>query len=279
MEGTMRLSFLNVDHAKRSAKSIARHTNVQLAQCHEAVANAFGYRDWHELSNTAKANARVEPVADAPIDLQAKLIVELGELLKADTGLVQFALSEAKTFKMADEPFQHQLELRAQCFRLTSIPDLGPRQPGSVGIAKPWKEAVILRRYGKGTSVLSNKHWDSLIADFEYSVPKVAIPLFIPMRLYVLYGAYIEQDDSHVLYSRDYEPLWRIRKDRKPERFSGPQRIEHIDRIGFWDDSNTPWRNPRRHKEELDRIKSYGITGLPWKVDWLPKYLNESKIR
>lgn len=276
----MRLSFLNIEYAKRIAKSLARHTGVQLAQCHEALATACGYRDWHEVSVTAKSPTGSETVAGAPIELQAKLIVELGMLLKADAGLVQYALSEAKAFqKTADDPLLHQLKLRALCFRLTSIPDLGPRQPGSVGIVKPWKENVILREYGRPTSIITNKHWDSIVADFEFSTPKRAIPLFIPMRLYVLYGAYIEPDGSHVLYSRDYEPLWRIRDGKRPERFAGPERIGHNRSISFWDDSNTPWRSAKRHDEELDRIKSYGITGLPWKVDWLPRYLNEQQVR
>ena len=280
IEGVMRLSFHNIDHAKRIAKSLARHTGAKLARCHEVLATTCGYRDWHEVSVITKSRSDAETVAGAPIDLQAKLIVEFGERLEADAGLVQFALSEAKAFqKTVVDPLLHQLQLRALCFRLTSIPDLGPRQPGSVGIVKPWKENVILRKYGNPTSIITNKHWNSIVADFEYTAPRTDIPLFIPMRLYVLYGAYIEADDSHVLYSRDYEPLWRIRKGKRPERFSGTQRIKHNSSIGFWDDTSTPWRNAKRYDEELERIRSYGITGLPWKVDWLPRYLNAPNIR
>lgn len=276
----MRLSFHNIDHAKRIAKSLARHTGAKLARCHEALATTCGYRDWHEVSVTAKSRSDAETVASASIDRQASLIVDFGMRLETDAGLVQFALSEAQAFqKTAVDPLLHQLQLRALCFRLTSIPDLGPRQPGSVGIVKPWKENVILRKYGTPTSIITNMHWDSSVADFEYTAPRTAIPLFIPMRLYVLYGAYVEEDGSYVLYSRDYEPLWRIRKGERPERFSGPQRIKHSRSIGFWDDTSTPWRNAKRYVEELDRIKSYGITGLPWKVDWLPRYLNEPDFR
>ena len=276
----MRLSFHNIDHAKRIAKGVARHTGVQLAQCHEALATTCGYRDWHEVAVTAKSTTSAEAVAGAPIELQAKLIVELGKLLKADAGLVQFALSEAKAFhKTADDPLLHQLKLRALCFRLTSIPDLGPRQPGSVGFVKPWNEYVIFRKHERAISVITNKHWNGVIADFEYSVPKKVVPLFIPMRLYVLYGSWIEEDGSQVLYSRDYEPLWRIREGRRPERFSGSRRIDRVSSISFWDDTSTPWRNAKRHKEELDRIRSYGITGLPWKVDWLSRYLNAPELR
>ena len=266
----MRLFFHNNDQPKRIAKSIARHTPATLSACQETIAKASGYRDWHELTGNLKAAVSSLWFESAPIDRQSEFIVDVARMLECDQGKVQFALSEAKAFLSGSEPYVHQLELRARCFRRTTIPDLGPRQPGSVGMSKPWKEAVILKKFGKPTDVISNKHWNAGLADFEYSVPKKPIPLFIPMRLYVLYGMYVEPDGSRVLYSRDYEPMWRLRDGKRPERFSAPEYIPHIDSIGFWDDRNTPWRNPERYAEELQRLKDHGITGLPWKVEGLP---------
>lgn len=268
MEEVMRLQFHNIDQAKRIAKQIARHTVRKLSECQGALARVAGYRDWHDLLSATPSEAPRWIDALALSD-QANVIVSLADKLNSETGLVQFALSETSAFGLKVDKISHQLELRALCFRNTSIPELGPRQPGSVGYCKPWREPVIFKKHHRAVECISNKHWDSLIADFEYSTPKEKISLFIPRRLYLLYGMYIQHDGSRILYSRDYEPMWRLREGQRPERFRGPEYIEHVDRIGFWDDSSTPWRNEARYIEELDRLKFYGIAGLPFQVERL----------
>jgi hypothetical protein len=278
MEEQMRLNFHNIEQPKRIAKNLAKRSTAKLSASQAAVAKIAGYKDWHDLSKALAHENHCPLFEDASIEVQAKLIVEAAEFLLLDAGEVQFAFSEAGAFKSLASSYAHQLDLRARCFRLTSIPDLGAKQPGSVGIAKCWKnEPVILKKYGPGISCISNKHWNSHIADFEYRTPRTPPPLFVPRRLFVLYGMWIEADGSKVLYSRDYEPIWRIRDGRRPERTKLTEIIQPVERIGFWDDTSTPWRSEERYAEEIERIKSYGIIGLPQKVELLPSLIRDDQ--
>ena len=99
----------------------------------------------------------------------------------------------------------------------------------------------ILRHFGRPTRVITHTYANSTVADFEYVSPKTALPLFIPMRLYIAYGVWTEPDGSMVLFSRDYFPLWRLREGHAPERLFPWLWIKHVEQSWYWGDSNTPW--------------------------------------
>jgi hypothetical protein len=273
MEEPMRLRFHNIEQPKRIAKCLAKHLCIQLSACQNEVAKSAGYRDWHELFNSITLEVSTDLFEDIDVETQAETIVSLANALGADTGDVQFALTEAGAFKALRQSYHHQLALRALCFRLTTIPDQGSRQPGSVGFVKPWKEYVILKEFGQGVHVITNKAQSGLVAKFEYVVPAGPMQLFIPRRLFVVYGKWLLADGSIVLYSRDYEPIWHLVDGQRPRRTELSEEFRPVQRVGFWDDTSTPWRNEARYLEELDRIASYGITGLPKKVELLPSWV------
>ncbi|WP_400767578.1 hypothetical protein [Methylosinus sporium] len=141
---------------------------------------------------------------------------------------------------------------------------------GRVDVAGRSGASVILKRYGSSTRVITHRTADLACADCEYITPREPIPLFIPMRLYLAYGVWTEGDGAKVLFSRDYFPLWRIREDAKPERLKPWQWIHYVDQRYFWEGSRAPWVDPAFFQCELDRLKSFGVCGLPLLVEALP---------
>ena len=216
------------------------------------------------------------------VSRQVTLTLRIAEALAIDHGDVQFALSTARLTGDRASNVSEQLDIRAGCYRRTILPEAGRRQRGSVGKVKSpgWNgEIVILKKFGRPTNIITHKSPNSGVADFEYQVPRQSLSLFIPMRLYLLYGSWTEPDGSIVLYSRDYMPMWRLREGKKAERTNPWERIRFDHQQGFWDDSNTPWTSPSRHNEELARIAAYGICGLPLLVEALPLLVLRDDLR
>jgi hypothetical protein len=96
------------------------------------------------------------------------------------------------------------------------------------------------------------------------------VPLFIPMRLHLSYGAWTEQDGARVLFSRDYKPLWRLKDGEKPARMNPWERIRFEKQEWFWDDTTTPWSTTARYEQEIKRLQDFGVTALPRLVETLP---------
>jgi hypothetical protein len=271
----MRIGFPTLIRPKNAAKILSRQTGLALSRCQAAIARGCGYRDWHDLerSKTEESTPDQRLSRDNFVDRQVTLTLQIADALGIDHGEVQFALSTARLTGDRVSHVSEQLDIRAGCYRRTSLPETGRRQRGSIGKVKSpgWNsEIVILKKFGRPTDIITHKSPNSGVADFEYQAPRQSLPLFIPMRLYLVYGSWTERDGSVVLYSRDYLPLWRLREGKKPERANPWEWIRFDHQRGFWDDSNTPWRCPSRHNEELARIAAYGICGLPLLVEALP---------
>ena len=138
---------------------------------------------------------------------------------------------------------------------------------------------VILKHFGRVTKVITNKSANAIVADFEYVSPRQPPQLFIPMRLYVPYGSWIEEDGSTVLYSRDYFPIWRITPTGQVSRPNPWERIKYELSQHFWDDSNTPWRSKQTYQRCVEKLESlHLIGGLPRLVDALPLLILEDTI-
>ena len=99
---------------------------------------------------------------------------------------------------------------------------------------------VILRSFGRPTTVITQKNVGG-VADFEYISPRNPPLLFLPLRLYLPYGHWIETDRAKVLFSRDYKPMWRIREGMVVERLNPALWVRFREQVHYWDDNRTPW--------------------------------------
>jgi hypothetical protein len=282
----MRISFPNLTRPKKGAKKLSSLLNRPLAQCQSAVAKACGYRDWHELERQVapQSNATLDQYLsrDEYVDRQVNLAVRIAELLEVVDDDAQYALVRARITGDRESSLAEQLAIRAGCLRQTALPDTGRRQRGSIGKLKsPGRngEIVILKRFGRSTYVLTHKTPDAAVADFEFVSPKSPLPLFVPMRLYMPYGAWTEKIGSRVLFSRDYKPLWRLTSDKKLSRINPWDRIQFETEEWFWDDLETPWSSALRYKTEVRRLQDFGVTGLPKLVEVLPHLVLRDDLR
>ncbi|HUN98243.1 MAG TPA: hypothetical protein VMU69_18655 [Bradyrhizobium sp.] len=74
----------------------------------------------------------------------------------------------------------------------------------------------------------------------EIAVPRQPLPLFVPYRLRLAYGAWVEPDGSTVLFSRDYAHLWRLREGRSPVQVPATDWIKHVGQTWCWGDGSAP---------------------------------------
>lgn len=266
----MRISYQNIEQLKQMAKILAASTDMPLMACQQALAKTSGYRDWFELSAITAGQVGARSAANLSMDDKVRFALEISRILSAGECDVQFAMSQMNVFQWK-HGIREQLEIRAKLLRRTSLPDLGRRQPGSVGKFKYDGRPLILRTFGTPVSAVGHSSHDYGVADFEFVTPRKPIPLFVPGRLYYAYGSWTEADGSIVLHSRDYLPLWRISSSKRPTRLNPADWIEHDDNSDqwFWEDASSPWDSAKRHAEEIARLESYGVTGLPFLADTL----------
>lgn len=276
----MRIHFQNSTRPKKAAKAIARATGRPLALCQQVLAKACGYRDWHDIENSFSSIN--EPPNFNIVDMQVALVMKLVRSLDTNAGDVQYALAASRLFGNRPANVLEAIEVRRRLLEENELPPMGRRERGTIGKLKTAGrngEHVILREYGRPTRVITHKSADEIVANFEYVSPKQAIPLFIPMRLYLPYGVWTEADGAKVLFSRDYMPLWRLRDGHAPERIFPWLRIKHIEQSWFWGDENTPWSKPETYKREIVRLEAFGIRSLPLLVEALPLIVQRDDIR
>lgn len=274
----MRISFSNVDRAKKAAKALASVANgVRLCDAQRAIAKLTGYRDWHDLVKSRKA----EPTHTlAPIPQGAEFhqkIIALTPVLSAELGLPwSEALYALLHSYLPGIQVNHARDYEAIWLKLLKQKENiqgAKHSPGSVvKIKSPGRmgNPAILKKFGRSTYLVTHRSVNTCVADFEITIPRKPLPLFIPGRLKLAYGYWTEADDSKVLFSRDYKPLWRLVDGRKPERLQPWLWINYVEQKWFWDDTNTPWYSPRRLQEEERRLHEFGIVALPKLADILP---------
>lgn len=247
----MRIFLPNATRPKKAAKHVTRLLGVPLAQSQQGVARACGYRDWHELegglAGSPPSPLDQELADDDVVQRHAQLGLGLAGALGIPNGDAQYALSGARLTGDRPPSLADQIAIRLACFRATSMPPAAPRTPGAVGTLKSPGlngDVVILREFGKPTRVMSHGSSSGVVADFEYVTPRAALPLFLPMRLYMPYGFWTEADGSEVVFSRDYKPMWRVRPDRSVERVEPWLWIQHVRQTHLWKVGGQPWTDP-----------------------------------
>lgn len=288
----MRYHFQNIERPKRATANIAGKIGATLSLTRECVAPILGYDNWHDLEKNHAKGVVFTPDENLPdrdfIERQVVLSLALADKMRVPDGDVQYALAESKLTGNRPCLLADQLKIRTRCLRLTSLPMLGKKQAGEVGRLKLGGsrdgELVILRSYTDRThffrpAVAVSQRNVAHIASFEYVSPRVELPLFIPARLYIPYGYYIEADGAKVLYSRDYKPMWRIRQGKSPERVEPWLWIKHSDSVSLWTPGQKdPWDNLEDRKELEAVLVSFGVKCLPMLVDALPLVVKDSEI-
>jgi hypothetical protein len=144
-------------------------------------------------------------------------------------------------------------------------------------ITQSIEPGTIVRVKGTRALVLEVEHNEvRLLADAgilsiarrEVSVPKVPMEPFAPMRLWLAYGIWTEQDGAKVLFSRDYYPLWRIAPDGtvaadEPWRF-----VDYAGKADYlFDDETAPWWNAHKAQEIEHLMEKMGVSGAPKLLD------------
>lgn len=273
----MRIFFPNTTRPKKAARHVARLLGVPLSQAQRAVARASGYRDWHEMEGGLDALPPSPLDQELPdegvIQRHAQLSLGLAKDLGIPDGDAQYALSAARLTGDRPPSLAEQIAIRLACFRATSMAPVGARAPGAVGELKvPGRkdEVVILQEFGKPTRVMTHGSASALVADFEYVTPRAALHLFLPMRLYMPYGFWVEADGSEVVFSRDYKPMWRIRPDRSVERLEPWLWMRQVKQTYLWEEGEAPWRHPHLAAHLEAWLTERGIAGLPILADGMP---------
>ncbi|MFV1852834.1 MAG: hypothetical protein ACMZ66_19335, partial [Thalassospira sp.] len=134
--------------------------------------------------------------------------------------------------------------------------------------------AYVKEHNGTFLRLITDRSLDTGVASFEIRNPRTQPEPFVPKRLVYAYGSWREKDGSLVLFSRDYKPLWRVRKNKHPERVSPWLWIDFVEQEHFWGDENCPWDSKKRQLEENQRLHCYGVKGLPMLSDVLPYALS-----
>jgi hypothetical protein len=285
-EDAMRIQFHNLTRPKKAAKAVSEETGKPLAACQQSIAKACGYRDWYDLEGSLSPSFEEIDLAKSnlgrPIEQEVAVIASVAKSLEANAGDVQFALATSRLTGIHSVAPRVVVEIRRHLFELTDLPPSGRRERGAIGklrSAGRSGEPVILRSYGRPTKGITHQSAETLLADFEYVSPKQALPLFVPMRLYVPYGVWTEKDGAKVLFSRDYKPLWRLRNGCAPDRINPWLRIEHHEETWFWSDANAPWFNKGTYEKEVTRLEAFGIRAMPVLVEALPLIVHRDDIR
>ncbi|HWA88626.1 MAG TPA: hypothetical protein VG889_01230 [Rhizomicrobium sp.] len=279
----MRYYFPNLTRPKKAAKSVARYLSLPLAKVQEAVANVCGYDDWYDLYKNASSSdaTDLDQTIDRKtyIERQVSMSLHLAKLLNIPNGDAQYFLSRSR-LTGDHRNLDNQIEIRLGCMMRTSLPLVGRRERGAIGTLKirGWSsEPVILRSYGHGTTVITHRSLMG-VGNFEYISPKVPGSLFLPGRLYLPYGFWTESDGSIVLFSRDYFPLWRIRKGSSQERLNPWLRINFVKEEWFWNDGVVQLDSAELREQLKAVLEKFGITDLPILADALPLCVKQDKI-
>ncbi|MER8765417.1 hypothetical protein [Mesorhizobium sp. M0968] len=267
----MRIHFPDLIRPKQAAKHLARgSTELKLAAVHEALAQALGYRDWHELSITSHPNGLAAP--DGP-GLQAALltILELADALGLPDGHVQYAVSRARLLRATPWSIDEHMVLRASIWRRRVFGTPGRGKPGTVVRDKAYGSGApaYLRYPGRPTYLLFDTGFGTR-ADFEVATPRSPLPDFVPSRIWLPYGVWQLTDESEVLFSRDYLPMWRI-SDDGTERLAPWLWIKDIAEENHFGSPGTAiWASGPARNSAVGYLQRHRIFELPMLTDIMP---------
>jgi len=260
---------------KRAAKALSGLPGAgALSACQTFLAQSIGFRDFHHYQATSFAKNMA-----APPSVQLGVIQRLhaatgwpqGDILNA---FVQTRFFEPKpdiatTLRLREDLFAEQYtvvgrsSLGAPC-RLSA--DGGPRQ-----------RALLVER-GKGRDGLTRAMTDHAIRTcVSYELPAHrAGRFFIPLRFWMPYGIWTEEDGSQVIFSRDYCPLWKITEGRAAQRDDPDRHCLFKDQKWFFDEGSFRGPVEKVAEQGLDILRNHGVVSMPHLVEWLPECLERN---
>lgn len=282
----MRFHFPNLTRPKKAAKRLAAgFPERQLSSVQRAIAVACGYRDWHELENS---HAAAEPsILDEHLPEEAfreraiALSRRLAASLNVHDGDVQSILPAMRL--TGNRVFTHDDHeaIRTACWRASLIPWSKGRHPGAVfcikssGFSKT--KAHWWRQSDDGVVFVDDTTDQGLCATSEAVVPRERMKDFVPRRLWLPYGWMEMEDDSRVLFSRDYLPLWKI-ANGKVERLKPTANVSVFRDRHWFQGQDGPWSyGPAREAAER-MLVDHGVTALPRLADVLPILIHDGRI-
>jgi hypothetical protein len=264
------------------AGKLADANELKHGQALDIVARLCGYQNYNELMNiTNSLNVENVPEISFSIEQRAAFAGKLAVEAKINPGDAIDALETSRLLGDKSIGMKKLIAVRTELFSLEYRKDTEKRKKGEIGKLRnlmSGETAGILREYGRPTRVITHKSANSTVADFEYISPRNLLPFFIPMRLYLPYGHWIEIDGSWVLFSRDYFPLWRIRMGCEPERLNPSERIKFDFQNYYWGDHRVPWSDAELYDELIEQLDEFGIRSLPRSVEILKTILDDDKI-
>lgn len=279
----MTFVFQNRERAKKAAQRLAKVLpGLKLSAVQEGLARALGYQDWYAFEHgpsDATPSLLDQALTDqAFLDRADGQIATLASHLDVPDGDVQYALSAARlTGDRTWSPADHRA-LRLAAWRRGPLLTAKPRGRGDLvrikASGRPREYGYLLSYGERGAKVLLE---DSILtcATFEVVRPNVRPEDFIPSRYWRPYGYWTLEDDSKVLFSRDYFPLWRISEagvDRLgPWLWIGPRR----EQTHFFTLTGEPnWLYDRARALGDEFLADHGVHGLPILADAALQYFN-----
>lgn len=276
----MRVNFPNLERPKKAARRLcSRFPNLKLHVAQKAVARSVGYTDWHELERSY-AERLPTPLdqlwTEAAFRAQASSAVnELATVIETSDGEALFAFSTIRLTGDRVWTMEDHTALRIDLWRKSNVFNSARRSPGSVVRMNERGRSprvCYLCSYGRPTRVL----YDTGIghcADFEVVIPRNKLPEFLPARLWQPYGVWRLKDDSEVVFSRDYFPLWRI-SGSHVQRLPPWLWIEEIQsHRHFLGERDWMWWEEIARTKGLNYLAQQKISGLPILSETLPLLL------
>lgn len=274
----MRIQFSDLDRPKQAAKYLARaRAELSLATVHEVLARALGYRDWHELSTTARPN-NLSATEQPGIKDAVNIILDLADALVLREADVQHAVSKARLIRAMPWTIDDHMLMRTSIWRQRVFGAAGRGKSGTVVRDRAYNSntPAYLRYPGRPTYLLFDTGFGQR-ADFEVATPRSPLPDFVPSRIWLPYGVWKLSDGSEVPFSRDYLPLWRISNDRA-ERLAPWLWIKDImEETRFANTGTTRWASGPAREKAVAYLHRHRISELPRLTDIMP-HLFEPRV-
>ena len=275
----MNLFVCNQQAFKRAAQNLSKLPGAgSLSACQTILAQATGHRDLHQVQTLQARHGHA--LIEATSTMQVEILGRLEAALGIKPGPILDALQRARFFGPKAES-ETALNVRASLFS-KEFPATSRYALGSSCKIKeegqPAKRALLVSR-GEDRHSLCKAMTDHGIATcvgFELTQHRTG-HFFIPMRFWMPYGVWTEEDGSKVLFSRDYCPLWKIQEGRAPIRDDPNRAVRFTDQQWFFDEMTFRQPADAARKRGLEILQEHRVVSTPTLVEWLPECLNQEK--
>lgn len=263
---------------KRAAQGISKLPGMgPLSAAQNHLARACGHRDFFHAQ---KAQQPAAAQVNASIETQVSVISRLHTYTSLQTGHLLAVLTQARFFS-PNPNAESSLDVRAalfeQLFPASDRNAIGsPCRINAQGYGNA--RAMVVRR-GDGPEGGSQAMFDhGIIRCVSREIPAHRTGhLFIPLRFWMPYGFWEENDGSKVLFSRDYCPLWKISEERAPVRDDPDRWVRWTRQDWFFDESSFRAETDQVIAKGLKILREHRVTSVPRLVEWFPECLSKGK--